>query len=463
MQLSFGQGLAEARTPKRGVSASHLRMRLYLLLILCDQAALFVGFGLAGLLRSFVWMSPAGIQLILLVSPLYLLMALMRDAYTRDALIYWRVGVQRSLQSLMMTGVVIVISIFFFGASAAVSRLGTVVSIAAGGLLLLLFRYAACKFIKAWKANDLLAQLVVFEDERRDGPTQPGCTYIDAVAAGISPNVEDPYSMHQLGLLLGHYDRVIIYCASDRRSDWALALKGANVTGEIVTPGLRQVGAIGIGRFGDEDTMVVARGPLSLISRAQKRALDIAFTVPVLIALLLPLLLIAIAIKMDSKGPVLFKQKRIGRGNRLFNIYKFRSMRVETFDAQGSRSTTRDDDRITTVGRLIRKTSADELPQLFNVLLGDMSLVGPRPHALGSLAGDQLFWEVDRLYWSRHALKPGITGLAQVRGFRGATHHRADLQNRLNADLEYMSGWTLMRDILILITTFKVLLHRNAY
>jgi polysaccharide biosynthesis protein PslA len=138
-------------------------------------------------------------------------------------------------------------------------------------------------------------------------------------------------------------------------------------------------------------------------------------------------------------------------------------MRAERADAAGNQSTRRDDDRITRVGRFIRATSIDELPQLFNVLRGEMSLVGPRPHALGSTAGDQLFWEVDQRYWHRHASKPGLTGLAQIRGYRGATPMRDDLTNRLAADLEYINGWTIWRDISILITTLKVIVHRNAY
>jgi lipopolysaccharide/colanic/teichoic acid biosynthesis glycosyltransferase len=156
-------------------------------------------------------------------------------------------------------------------------------------------------------------------------------------------------------------------------------------------------------------------------------------------------------------------QQRIGRSNQLFNILKFRSMRVEACDAEGNRSTERDDDRITRVGAFIRRTSIDELPQLINVLRGDMSLVGPRPHALGSLAGDKLFWEINEQYWVRHALKPGITGLAQIRGYRGATMQREDLENRLSADLEYVHGWRLWRDISILFYTAKVLIHRNAF
>ena len=175
------------------------------------------------------------------------------------------------------------------------------------------------------------------------------------------------------------------------------------------------------------------------------------------------LLLVAVAIKLDSRGPVFFLQPRVGRGNRIFLTYKFRSMRADRSDAAGTQSTTKNDDRVTRVGRFIRASSIDELPQLFNVLKGDMSLVGPRPHALGSLAGDTLFWDVDERYWHRHASKPGLTGLAQVRGFRGETRERADLANRLAADLEYLNGWTIWRDLSILAGTIRVLMHRNAY
>lgn len=137
-------------------------------------------------------------------------------------------------------------------------------------------------------------------------------------------------------------------------------------------------------------------------------------------------------------------------------------MRSEQSDHAGRQFASRDDDRITRVGRFLRRTSIDELPQLLNVLEGDMSLVGPRPHALGSLAGDKLFWQVDHRYWLRDALKPGITGLAQVRGFRGATDCEEDLEQRLAADLEYLRDWSLWREIHILASTALVVTHRNA-
>ena len=145
----------------------------------------------------------------------------------------------------------------------------------------------------------------------------------------------------------------------------------------------------------------------------------------------------------------------------MFEMLKFRSMRVA--DADGARSASRDDDRITPLGRVIRRTSIDELPQLFNVLTGSMSIVGPRPHALGSRAEEKLFWDIDRRYWHRHATKPGLTGLAQVRGYRGATMVEDDLRNRLQADLEYLENWSIWRDVKILVATARVILHRNAF
>ena len=209
--------------------------------------------------------------------------------------------------------------------------------------------------------------------------------------------------------------------------------------------------------------MLVARKPMTVRERAQKRVLDLTLTIILIIALAPLMAVIAIAIRLDSPGPALFRQARVGRGNQQFQMLKFRSMHVDRTDATGASSTQRSDDRVTRIGRIIRKTSIDELPQLFNVLVGDMSLVGPRPHALGSTAGEQLFWQVKETYWHRHQLKPGITGLAQVRGFRGATHEVSDLILRLDAEMEYIADWDIWRDITILFHTLRVVVHRNAF
>ena len=132
-------------------------------------------------------------------------------------------------------------------------------------------------------------------------------------------------------------------------------------------------------------------------------------------------------------------------------------------DSHGNRSTARDDKRVTRIGKILRRTSLDEFPQLWNVIRGDMSLVGPRPHALGSTAEGALFWEAVPDYWTRHAMRPGITGLAQVRGLRGATNTRSDIEKRVAADLEYINNWSIWYDLMILLQTIGAVFDKRAY
>lgn len=215
--------------------------------------------------------------------------------------------------------------------------------------------------------------------------------------------------------------------------------------------------------LGGQGMLLVSAGPLGLRARAIKRIFDIVFATTAIVVLSPLLAVVALAIKLEDGGPVLFAQKRVGRANRFFKMYKFRSMSESQADKDGLISASKDDQRVTRVGAFIRRTSIDELPQLFNVLKGDMSIVGPRPHALGSHAGDKLFWQVDRRYWHRHSLRPGLSGLAQIRGLRGATDSERDLLDRLRADLEYLEGWTIMRDITIVLLTIRVLVHDRAF
>src|SRR3546814_619911 len=214
-----------------------------------------------------------------------------------------------------------------------------------------------------------------------------------------------------LSRLIAPLARVIIACRCDHRSAGATFLKGHDVGGEILLDRDLLHGAVAIGQYDSRDTIILSRGPLNLMNRIQKRALDLVVAILALVILSPLLLFVAIAIRLESPGPVLFRQMRVGQGNRQFRIFKFRSMRSDSSDADGSQSTARADGRITRIGHLIRRTSIDELPQLLNVIRGEMSMVGPRPHALGSTAGNELFWHASQQYWLRHALKPGITGL----------------------------------------------------
>lgn len=184
------------------------------------------------------------------------------------------------------------------------------------------------------------------------------------------------------------------------------------------------------------------------------------------LALLSPVLLaVAIAVKLESRGPILFRQKRYGFNNELIEIFKFRSMYVDQLDQSAARLVTRCDPRVTRVGRLIRKTSLDELPQLFNVVFrGDLSLVGPRPHAVHAKAADRHYDEVVDGYFARHRVKPGITGWAQVNGWRGETDTPEKIQRRVEFDLYYIENWSILFDLYIMaITPFALIKAKNAY
>jgi Undecaprenyl-phosphate glucose phosphotransferase len=181
--------------------------------------------------------------------------------------------------------------------------------------------------------------------------------------------------------------------------------------------------------------------------------------------LLAPLMLaVAAAIKFDSRGPALFRQKRYGFNNELVEVFKFRSMHTDLCDANATTLVTKHDPRVTRVGRFIRKTSIDELPQLFNVILGNLSLVGPRPHALEAKAAGDLYDDVVDGYFARHKVKPGITGWAQINGWRGETDTPEKIQKRVECDIYYIENWSLMLDTYILLRTpFALLKSENAY
>jgi lipopolysaccharide/colanic/teichoic acid biosynthesis glycosyltransferase len=175
------------------------------------------------------------------------------------------------------------------------------------------------------------------------------------------------------------------------------------------------------------------------------------------------MLLIALAVKIDSPGPVLFRQRRTGFNDRSFYVFKFRTMYADATDHEASRQVLAGDPRVTRVGRFLRRTSLDELPQLLNVLRGEMSFVGPRPHAPGTLAGNRRFDEVVANYAARHRVKPGLTGLAQVRGYRGPTPTERQILLRVESDLEYIGRWSLWLDFLIILRTLLVVVRmRNA-
>jgi len=174
--------------------------------------------------------------------------------------------------------------------------------------------------------------------------------------------------------------------------------------------------------------------------------------------------LVALAIRLDSKGPILFRQKRYGFNNELIEVLKFRSMYVDEADITASRLVTRDDPRVTPVGRFIRRTSLDELPQLFNVLRGELALVGPRPHATQAKADSELYEYAVHGYFARHRVKPGVTGWAQINGWRGETDTKEKLKGRIDHDLYYIENWSVALDLYIVaLTPIALITGKNAY
>ena len=216
--------------------------------------------------------------------------------------------------------------------------------------------------------------------------------------------------------------------------------------------------------LGDVPVMTLFDRPIGGLSALVKAVEDKLLTMIILAMIWPVLLVVAIAIKLDSPGPILFRQPREGFNNRTFDCFKFRSMYHNQLEFKNINQATRDDPRVTRVGRFLRRSSLDELPQLFNVLLGDMSLVGPRPHAPSTRAGGRLFSDVVQSYAARHKVKPGITGWAQVCGWRGETDTEEKLIKRFEHDLYYIDNWSIWLDFYILIRTVgAVLLPRNAF
>lgn len=440
---------------------SGLRLRLQIALLFLDVCVVTVAMGLVGFLWSDNHLGRHCLLIIAAFLPCYAITSANCGALASAILARRRKSVALGMRAVLLACACVILGAFFLKGGDELSRITLLV----GGLLGCVFVGIARTVFQTWSLRrfgaDLYCEILVMDD--CDLESRPGVFRIDASTLDLLGDLSHPMTLHRIGGILSSADRVVIACRPDRRRAWSMVLKGAHVQAEIVCPEISALGPLGAGWFAESATIVVATGPFNLRQRFLKRGLDFALACGAL-AILFPLfVLVGLAIKLDSPGSILFVQNRVGRSNRLFGIYKFRSMRSDLSDRSGTRSTSRDDDRITRVGRFIRATSIDELPQILNILKGQMSFVGPRPHALGSLAGDRLFWEVDERYSHRHACKPGLTGLAQVRGFRGATHNQIDLVNRLQADLEYHAGWTIWRDISILFATLRVVVHRNAY
>lgn len=452
--------------PAAPVSKENARLRLYLLGIVLDMWAMLGSFVLAN------WVvlgsplgepeKPHGIVIFAVLAPIYALLAINGGAYGIRMLGAARISAAHALWAFVQAAMLTLFIIFLAKIGDQISRLTFLV----GGVLSL-FALVVCRYGMTVLSRRILGAVPRVEMFIADGVETPHIpahmAFVDARKARIDPTRHDAKMAEKLARAVGGAEHVVVACPSERIEDWTIALKSLSARGEILVPEMARFAPVRGGTFQHQPTLIVAGGPLDFRQRIIKRLFDVIVSLGAIIVLSPVLLITAIAVKLTSPGPVLFKQDRLGRDARPFQIFKFRSMRAELSDHNASQLTQKDDPRITPIGAFIRRTSIDELPQLFNVLIGDMSIVGPRPHAAGAKAADSLYWEVDSRYWARHCIKPGITGLAQVRGHRGTTDAHEDLLLRLQSDLEYVTDWSVTRDIRILIATVAVLVHARAY
>lgn len=393
--------------------------------------------------------------------PAYLLLALNGGAHGFGTLSRGSRSIRAALLALSLALACFVLSASFWKTGHTYSRLALGTSFVLGAAGLTFNRLVVLKWIKSYLGSTPLATVCIY-DGVRPSPCHEKCA-LDAQAFGLMADSSNPDAIARLGEVTRKMDRIVVHCRPESRLRWSFMLKSLDVPSEIVIPELTALHPLEIEERAGEVSLVISTGQLAWHQRMIKRGFDLIFSSCALIVLAPFMLLVALAVRLESPGPALFRQDRIGLGNRKFKILKFRSMRSDMQDDKASKLTERNDPRVTRVGAFIRKTSIDELPQLINVLCGEMSIVGPRPHAEMALAGDSLYWEVDETYWHRHVVKPGITGLAQIRGHRGNTFHEDHLRNRLQADLEYASNWSLSHDIRIVLQTFGVLFDKNAF
>lgn len=297
--------------------------------------------------------------------------------------------------------------------------------------------------------------------------------FIDDRVERFGPKVEGVPLLGDTGKLIrliqsGKVDQVMVALpwAAVRRMEQILAVLRSYSVTVLLVPDMSAFRYAGnrISEVGGMPMFNVSDFPLRGWSPVVKRAEDLVIGSIMLVVLMPLLLLIALLIKLDSKGPVFFKQKRYGYNNVLIKVYKFRTMYHAERDMDASQQTVKNDVRVTRVGRWLRRSSLDELPQLLNVLSGRMSLVGPRPHATATKAAGVLFENAVQNYAARHRVKPGITGWAQVNGYRGETDTLQKIEKRVEYDLEYIENWSILFDLYILLRTIpSVLFSKEAY
>ncbi len=406
------------------------------------------------------------------------------DGYSQAVLSSERRVLRLLLKPLVLGGFCLIASLFLSFEARLPFRFWPLLWVAVAAGLVTLGRVRVARLMRSWSAAGRLARKIAvvgvndfsrefiarLEDEpnafkvvglyddrgSRAPASQSGVLWLGTVRDLVERSRDEPVDVIVVALPLNAVDR--ISCILEQ-----LASTVADIVLTTDLAGWRFLPTQfeGIGR---NPVVAVREAALKDWRGLKKAALDYSMGLLALLALSPVLLLTALAIKLDSPGPILFRQPRMGFNNRLFLCYKFRSMHTRMTDLLADQQTTKNDPRITRVGRIIRKFSIDELPQLFNVLNGTMSLVGPRPHAPNTKAADKLFSEVVGQYAVRHRVRPGITGWAQVNGWRGETTTVDQIEQRVACDLFYIENWSIGFDLkIMLMTILREVRSKNAF
>ncbi len=398
---------------------------------------------------------------------------------------YQQVG--RVLAAWSAVFAMIVLAAFLFKAGEMISRAWLVAWYISGALALVAFRLSLMALVARWTRIGKLKRRTVIVGGGADS-----AALIDAIRSGAGTDIElyglfddrvDERSPDEVAGCpkLGNVGDLIEFA---RRTPVDLVIVSMPLSAEArVLQMLKELWVLPVdirlsahmsklkfksntySYIGDVPVFDMADRPISDWDLVFKWVFDKTIAL-IAIILLSPIMIItAIAIKLESKGPVLFRQKRHGFNNELIEIYKFRSMYTDMSDAAAAKLVTKDDPRVTRVGRFIRRTSIDELPQLFNVLKNQISIVGPRPHALQAKAANKLYNEAVDGYFARHRVKPGMTGWAQIHGWRGETDTVDKILQRVNYDLYYIENWSPFLDFYIVFMTPISLVSKqeNAY
>ena len=463
------------------------------LVVLVVRMVEFLTVILAGVVALILWVGEIGTgglpdyyRTMLMGALIFALVAEVMGAYDVDCHFSLRLAWQRVLGSWGVTGLFLVTIGFLVKISEDFSRGWAVTWFVTGVFMVAATRAAMTVWIRRLKGQGIfnsrvaiygasaqgqqLAQyirgnprltisLVGFFDDRRDGRVP-----VIVEDLPVFGTADDLVAMIRDGLV----DQVIVALP------WSASARIQQVAQKFVLTPVRIRLAPDMANFAFAHRPLVLLGhmpvitlferPISGTDAVVKRIEDLVLTSIILLFLWPIMLLAAIAVKLDSPGPVFFRQPREGFNNQRFDVLKFRSMTVDDCQTDHVQQAQRGDSRITRVGRIIRATSIDELPQLLNVLKGDMSLVGPRPHAPSTRAAGRLFHEVVQSYAARHKVKPGITGWAQVCGWRGETDTEEKLVKRLEHDLHYIENWSVSFDLYILLRTIgAVLFPKNAF